>query len=48
MKRALQLQELAALKAYIDHGLTDLAERRVKDFDSTRSTERGRKLSADC
>jgi antitoxin ParD1/3/4 len=45
-KRALQLQELAALKADIDRGLTDLAEGRVKDFDAARIIERGRKLLA--
>lgn len=46
MKRALQLQELAALKADIDKGLTDVAEGRVKDFDANRIIERGRKLLA--
>ena len=46
MKRALQLQELASLKADIDRGLTDLAEGRVQDFDSARIIERGRKLLA--
>ena len=46
MKRALQLQELAALKADIDRGLTDLAEGRVQDFDASRIIERGRKLLA--
>jgi antitoxin ParD1/3/4 len=46
MKRALQLQELAALKTDIDKGLTDLAEGRVKDFDASRIIERGRKLLA--
>jgi antitoxin ParD1/3/4 len=46
MKRALQLQELAALKADIDKGLSDLAEGRVKDFDADRIIERGRKLLA--
>jgi antitoxin ParD1/3/4 len=46
MKRALQLQELAALKIDIDKGLTDLAEGRVKDFDAARIIERGRKLLA--
>lgn len=46
MKRALQLQELAALKVDIDRGLTDLAEGRVQDFDATRIIERGRKLLA--
>ena len=44
MKRALQLQELAALKVDIDKGLTDLAEGRVKDFYAGRIIERGRKL----
>jgi antitoxin ParD1/3/4 len=44
MKRALQLQELASLKADIDRGLTDLAEGRVQDFDKARIIERGRKL----
>ena len=46
MKRALQLQELVALKTDIDRGLTDLAEGRVKDFDADRIIERGRKLLA--
>ena len=46
MKRALQLQELAALKADIDRGLTDLAEGRVQDFDVDRIIERGKKLLA--
>jgi antitoxin ParD1/3/4 len=46
MKRALQLQELAALKTDIDKGLTDLAEGRVQDFDASRIIERGRKLLA--
>ncbi len=46
MKRALQLQELAALKARIDRGLADLAEGRVKDFNVDRVIERGRRLSA--
>ena len=45
-KRALQLQELAALKAEIDKGLADLAEGRVKDFDADRIIERGRTLLA--
>jgi antitoxin ParD1/3/4 len=46
MKRALQLQELVALKADIDKGLADLAKGRVKDFDAARIIERGRKLLA--
>ncbi len=46
LKRALQLQELASLKADIDRGLTDLSEGRVQDFDTNRIIERGRKLLA--
>lgn len=46
MKRALQLQELAALKTDIDRGLADVAEGRAQDFDSARIIERGRKLLA--
>lgn len=45
-KRALQLQELTALKADIDRGLADLAEGRVQDFDADRIAERGRTLLA--
>ena len=45
-KRALQLDELAALKADIDRGLTDLSKGRVKEFDANRIIERGRKLLA--
>jgi antitoxin ParD1/3/4 len=45
-KRALQLQELAGLKADIDKGLADLAAGRVADFDAARIIERGRKLLA--
>jgi antitoxin ParD1/3/4 len=45
-KRALQLQELARLKADIDKGLTDLAEGRVAEFEAARIIERGRKLLA--
>ena len=47
MKRVLQLEELAALKAEIDVGLADVAAGRVKDFDATRIVERGRKLLTD-
>jgi len=46
MKRALQVEELAALKADIDAGLADVAAGRVKGFDATRIVERGRKLLA--
>jgi antitoxin ParD1/3/4 len=45
-KRALQLEELAALKADIDLGLADVAAGRVQDFDTDRIIERGRKLLA--
>lgn len=45
-KRALQLQDLAALKADIDRGLADLAEGRVKDFDAARIIDRGGQLLA--
>jgi antitoxin ParD1/3/4 len=46
MKRALQLQELAALKADIDKGLRDVTEGRVKNFNADRIIERGTKLLA--
>jgi antitoxin ParD1/3/4 len=46
-KRALQLDELAALKADIDQGLADVAAGRVRDFDSARIVARGKKLLAD-
>jgi len=46
MKRALQLQELTALKADIDKGLADVAAGRVKKFDAERIIERGKKLLA--
>lgn len=44
MKRALQLQELAALKADIDQGLEDVAAGRLVEFNADRIIERGRKL----
>ena len=47
LKRALQIAELAALKADIDKGLADVAAGRVKDFDTDRIIARGRKLLAD-
>ncbi len=46
MKRTLQLQELAALKADIDKGLADVAAGRVKTFDADSIIARGRKLLA--
>ena len=45
-KRALQIEELAALRADIDAGLADVAAGRVKKFDAARIVERGRKLLA--
>ncbi|HYA81608.1 MAG TPA: type II toxin-antitoxin system ParD family antitoxin [Methylocystis sp.] len=46
MKRALQIHELAALKAAIDDGLADVAAGRVEDFDADAIIARGRKLLA--
>lgn len=46
MKRALQLQEVAALKADIDRGLADVAEGRVQDFEADRIIARGKQLLA--
>jgi antitoxin ParD1/3/4 len=46
MKRALQIEELAAIKTDIDAGLADVAAGRVKDFDAARIVARGRKLLA--
>jgi antitoxin ParD1/3/4 len=45
-KRALQLQELVALRADINQGLADVAAGRVQDFDVAAIIERGRKLLA--
>jgi len=45
-KRAVQMRELAALKADIDKGLADLAAGRAMDFDADRIIERGRQLLA--
>lgn len=46
LRRAVQMQELEALKADIDRGLADVAAGRVRAFDVERILERGRKLSA--
>ena len=46
MKRALQIEELASLKADIDKGLADLAAGRVKTFDAKAIVTRGKKLLA--
>ncbi len=45
-RRAIQLQELTALKSDIDKGLADVAAGRVKEFDAKKIVERGRKLLA--
>jgi antitoxin ParD1/3/4 len=47
LKRALQIEELAALKTDIDKSLADVATGRVQDFDADRIIDRGRKLLAD-
>jgi antitoxin ParD1/3/4 len=46
MKRALQLEEFAALKADIEKGLADIAAGRVKDSDAGSIMARGRRLLA--
>jgi antitoxin ParD1/3/4 len=46
MKRAIQIQEIAALKADIDKGLADVAAGRLTDFNADKIIERGRKLLA--
>ena len=46
LRRAVQRQEMEALKADIDRGLADVATGRVKAFDVQRIVERGRKLVA--
>ena len=46
LKRALRLQEFAALKADIDKGLADVAAGRLIEFDADKIIERGRKLLA--
>ena len=44
LKRTVQAQELAALRADIERGLADVAAGRVRDFDVDRIVERGRRL----
>lgn len=46
LKRAVQGQELAALKADIEKGLADVAAGRVRSFDKAKIMARGRKLLA--
>ena len=45
-KRTLQSRALATLRADIDAGLADLADGRVKDFDSAHIVKRGRQRLA--
>src|SRR5450432_2590920 len=45
-RRAVQVQELAALKSDIDKGLADVAAGRLKKFDKDKIIERGKKLLA--
>ncbi len=46
MKRALQAQELAALKAEVERGFEDMGAGRVRAFDKDRIVERGRQILA--
>ena len=46
MTRAIQIQEISALKSDIDKGLADVAAGRIKNFDKKKIVERGRKLLA--
>jgi antitoxin ParD1/3/4 len=46
LRRVVQEQALVALKADIDKGLADVAAGRVRDFDTAKIVERGRKLLA--
>ena len=46
-KRALHLEDLAALKSAIETGLADVAAGRMKDFATARIIARGRTLLSD-
>ncbi|SCY28568.1 antitoxin ParD1/3/4 [Nitrosospira sp. Nl5] len=46
IKRAIQHEEIAALKADIDKGLADVAAGRLTEFNADRIVERGSKLLA--
>ena len=46
LRRAVQAQEFAALKADIDKGLADVAAGRVSDFDADKIVQRGKQLLA--
>jgi antitoxin ParD1/3/4 len=47
MRRELQAQKFAALKAEIDRGMADVTEGRLTEFDPRSIIALGRKLSAD-
>jgi len=47
MKRELQAQKFAALKAEIDLGMADVTEGRLTEFDARSIIALGRKLSGD-
>lgn len=46
LRRAVQSQELVALKADIDKGIADIAAGRVREFDVKNIIARGRELLA--
>lgn len=46
IKRAIQNEEIAALKADIDKGLADVAAGRLTEFNADHIIERGRRLLA--
>ncbi|MGB7180591.1 MAG: ribbon-helix-helix protein, CopG family [Burkholderiaceae bacterium] len=46
IRRTVQVEELATLKADIEQGLADVAAGRLESFDAERIVERGRKLLA--
>lgn len=46
LKRTVQAQELAALKADIEKGLADVASGKLTDFNADKIVERGRQLLA--
>jgi len=46
LKRAMQTQEIAALKADIEKGLADVAAGKLSDFNAAKIVERGRQLLA--
>lgn len=46
IKRAIQHEEITALKTDIDKGLADVAAGRLAEFNADRIVERGRKLLA--